>query len=196
MTQPWHVLVIAGASGTGKTEASLALAARHGVSVTRLDDVSIAVRRMTTPEHQPALHYWWTHPEAGEWPAERILDLTLAFGEAMAPALEAVLADRLDEPLGAVMEGDWVLPAMAALPALAGAVANGRLRFVFLHEPDEQQLRENLSRREPGHDHTKRARVSWLYGRWLAEEARRHGLTALSVRPWETQLERIAAAIG
>lgn len=142
----WHLLLIGGASGIGRTRAGLDVANRYGVGASRLDDIANAVRRMTTPDQHLDLHYWWTHPEAAGWPAERILRLRLAFARALEPALEAVL--------------------------------------------------EATARREPGTDHTKRARVSWLHGGWLARQAQRAGLLALPARPWTTQLEGILAAIG
>ena len=40
-----------------------------------------------------------------------------------------------------------------------------------------------------------RARVSWLFGQWLAAEALRHGIAAIRARPWDTLAERIEAAI-
>jgi hypothetical protein len=70
-----------------------------------------------------------------------------------------------------VLEGDSLLPSLVASPLLSPAATRGRLRAVLLYEPDAAQLLDNLTRREPGSDHTKRARVSWLYGRWLARQA-------------------------
>ena len=54
------------------------------------------LKRMTTPEQQPILHYWDTHAEAIEWTAEKIVDLTISVLQVMAPAIEAVIADHME----------------------------------------------------------------------------------------------------
>ena len=49
--------------------------------------------------------------------------------------------------------------------------------------------------REPaGGPQTTRARVSWLYGQWLKEQAQRYGIPALPARPWDSVFERVIAA--
>ena len=52
------VLLIGGASGTGKTSVSYRVAREHGVGITEFDDVVEALKAMTTPDQQPALHCW------------------------------------------------------------------------------------------------------------------------------------------
>lgn len=39
------------------------------------------------------------------------------------------------------------------------------------------------------------ARVGWLYGQWLKQEADRYGLSVLPARPWNTLFERIIATV-
>ena len=111
----WQVLLIGGASGSGKTSVSYRLAHHFGIGITEADDIHCALMRMTTPEQQPALHYWQTHPEAQQWPAEEILQLFLASCHALAPALEAVIANHLESDVPLVLEGDYILPALATL---------------------------------------------------------------------------------
>ena len=41
-----------------------------------------------------------------------------------------------------------------------------------------------------------RARAYWLFGHWLADEARRRGLPVREPRPWPTLADRIVDAIG
>jgi hypothetical protein len=40
------------------------------------------------------------------------------------------------------------------------------------------------------------ARVRWLHGLWLAEEARRLDLPVLVPHPWETLAQRIVAVVS
>ena len=49
-------------------------------------------------------------------------------------------------------------------------------------------------RRFPNTDAGISACLRWLYGRWLAEQARGAGLPVLAPRPWATLADRIAAA--
>ena len=72
-----------------------------------------------------------------------------------------------------------------------------RVAAVFLYEPDENQILRNFAQREPGAgEQTKRARVSWLFGRWLKEECARYGAIALQPRPWNTLLDRVVETIS
>jgi 2-phosphoglycerate kinase len=186
----WHVLLVGGPSGTGKSAAVAPLIRRHGIGAGEIDDLMAAVRAMTTPEQQPMLHYWSTHAESREWTAEEIFELTLTTAEALAPAVEAVVASHLDAGPPVIMEGDYLLP------ALAGRLSSAAVRAVFLYEPDESQLIANYLDREPSAGpQPMRARISWLFGQWLATEAPRHGVAAIPARPWDTLGERIEAAI-
>ncbi len=114
----------------------------------------------------------------------------------MAPGLEAVIANHLESQTPVMLEGDFIHPALAAQTAFAGLPNAGQVRAIFLDEPEEQQLIANFTQREPdGGIQTTRARVSWLYGQWLIDEARRFGLPVLASRPWDTTLDRIVAAL-
>jgi 2-phosphoglycerate kinase len=192
----WEVLLIGGASGSGKTSVSYRLAHHFGVGITEVDDFQVILEHMTTPEQQPVLHYWNTHPEAIFLPPEKMVEQGIAVSEVLSRALEAVIANHLESRAPIVLEGDFILPALAALPAFLNEPNNGRVAAVFLIEPEEAQLRENYLLREPERgEQAHRARVSWLYGQWLQQEAERLGLIALPARPWESVFERIVSAL-
>ncbi len=192
----WQVLLIGGASGTGKTSVSYCLAQYFRVGITEFDDFQVILEKMTTPEQQPALHYWRTHPEAIYLPAERIVENGIAIGEAMQPALSAVIANHLASHSPVVLEGDFILPSLAIQPAFDDEPNNGRVQAVFLVEPDEEQLLHNYTNREPeSGEQRKRAQVSWLFGQWLLREAQHANVPIVLARPWETAFERILTAI-
>ena len=193
----WEVLLIGGASGTGKTSISYRLARDHGVGITEFDDVVEAVKAMTTPAQQPALHHWDTHPEAMAWAPEQIVDLTQQVCRQLHPAAEAVVANHLDTDVPVVLEGDQLLPRLVTQARFGGIPAAGRVRGVFLVEPDQEQIAANLTAREPGGgDMTVRARVSWLFGEALRAECERVGVPVVNPQPWETLLERVRAALA
>ena len=47
--QPWHVLLICGASGVGKTRVSYPLARHFGVGITEVDDFQVVLERNGSP---------------------------------------------------------------------------------------------------------------------------------------------------
>ena len=115
----------------------------------------------------------------------------------MAAGLEAVIANHLESQTPVMLEGDFIHPSLAAQKSFAGLANDGRVRAIFLHEADEQQLLTNFLQREPDSGpQSTRARVSWLYGQWLKEEAERYGLLVLPARPWDTLFERIIATLS
>jgi hypothetical protein len=121
----------------------------------------------------------------------------LMVGQVMASGLEAVIANHLETDTPIVLEGDFIQPALAAQTTFAGLPNAGQVRALFLYEADERQLIENFLRREPQHGpQVKRARVSWLYGKWLTHEAERFGLPTLAARPWATLFDRIVATLS
>ena len=192
----WDVLLLGGASGTGKTRLSYPLARHYGAAIMEVDDFTTLLEQMTTPEQQTVLHYWKTHPEAVQWPAEDILEQHLALAQVLGPGLEAVIARHLENRSPVVLEGDYLLPALVARSHFAGIPAAGRVCGLFLLEPEEIQLRRNMQGREPeAGEQDKRAQVSHLYGQWLTEEAASYDLAVLSARPWETLLERAVAVL-
>ena len=193
----WQVLLLGGASGTGKTAISYRLAQYFGIGLTEVDDFQVLLERMTTPEQQPALHFWRTHPAPDQLSATEILEQGLTIGPVMAPGLEAVIANHLESNTPIVLEGDFIHPALAAQNTFSGIPNDGQVRAIFLHEEDEQQLLMNFAQREREQGlQAKRARVSWLYGQWLKHEAERYGLAVLPARPWDTLFDRFLAALS
>jgi len=60
MRRDWTVTVVCGASGVGKSSVAIPLAARYGVPLGETDDIVTALKTITSPDDQPALHYWDT----------------------------------------------------------------------------------------------------------------------------------------
>ena len=186
----WEVFLLGGPSGTGKTSVSYRLAQHFRIGITQVDDFQVILERMTTPKEQPVLHYWRTHPEAAQMAPEEIVKLTIAVGQVMTPALEAVIANHLESQAPIVLEGDFILPVVTTL------FSKSQVRAIFLYEESEEQLRQNFLQRESELGlQAKRAQVSWLYGQWLKQEAERAGALALPARPWHDLFERILAAL-
>ena len=193
----WQVLLLGGPSGSGKTAVSYRLAQYFRIGITEIDDFQVLLEQMTTPEQQPVLHFWRTHPAPDQLSATEIMEQGLAVGQVMSMGLEAVIANHLESQAAVVLEGDFIHPSLAAQKSFAGLANEGRVRAIFLYEADERQLLTNFLQREPDSGlQSTRARVSWLYGQWLKEEAERYGLPVLPARPWDTLFERIIAELS
>jgi 2-phosphoglycerate kinase len=190
----WHVLLIGGASGVGKTQVSYRLAQHFGVGITEIDDFQVILERMTTPEQQPVLHLFPTNPDAFfRMDEDQKLAFALSYSEVMSEPLEYVIANHLGEsPI--VLEGDFLLPSLAVQPSYDGISAAGRVRALFIYEDDEDQIGRNYLARE-GEPQPGRARASWRHSEWLRQEAARLGVPAIASRPWETVFERALVAL-
>ncbi len=185
----WDVLLVGGASGTGKSSVSYRLARQFDAGITEIDDLHAAIVNVTTPEQLPLVHHWRTHPEAQALDAEQIVDLLVAVSRAMAPAVRAVVAQHLESRTPLVLEGDYRLPDTVEV--------HPRVRTVFLYEDDEARLLGNFAAREPEvGPQVKRARVGRLFGERLRDACQLQGVPALPARPWDTLLDRVCAAIA
>ncbi len=193
--RPWQVLLLGGASGVGKTSVSYRFAQHYGVGLTEVDDFQVILEGMTTPDQQPVLHYWRTHPdEARRMDEEQHLAHMLAYSRVMCAAVELVIANHLDSRTPIVLEGDFLLPSLAAQSAYNNIATEGQVRAIFLYEGDEQQILRNYHQRE-GEEQRRRARASWRHSEWLRQEAERLGIPTIPARPWNTVLTRVVDAL-
>ncbi|MDX2005364.1 MAG: hypothetical protein SFU83_08820 [Meiothermus sp.] len=160
-----------------------------------VDDFQVALEKLTTPEQQPLLHFWRTNwDEFSGWSDEQHLSHSIQVRrEVFQPAIEAVIANHLGAGRPVILEGDFLLPELAAYPSFNGETNNGRVRGLFVYE-DETQIASNFLSRE-GQEQSKRAHTSYLYSQWLRAECERLGIPAVSSRPSNTLLERAVAAI-
>jgi 2-phosphoglycerate kinase len=195
--RPWDVLLVGGPSGAGKSSLAYPLAREQGLPVLEIDDIICALQAMTTPEQQPELFYWQTHPGALAAPADEIMRQGIALTAAVEPALAAVVGNHLETNMPVVIEGDFLRPSFAVQSRYADQSAGTRVRGIFVMEDDPGQIVANYAAREPdAGDQKVRAEVSVAWSRWLAAEAQRHGVPAIASRPWTDLIARAYAALG
>ena len=188
MRAPWIVTLVCGASGAGKSCVARPLAARYGVPLAEADDIVTALQAITTPEQQPMLHFWETHPEFRSWTPTRIAARHFEVADALRPAYAAVIADHVEFAAPVVFEGDYLLPELAT-------EAGPAVRAVVLDEQGEDQIIANYLRREPGGPQNDRATVSALVSAELARRARHCGVPVVPARPWGDGLDRVDKAL-
>ncbi len=196
--------MIGGPSGIGKSTVAQQLGLRLGVPWLMVDDLRLAMQRsrVALPEHTEALYFFEETPGVWDLPPERLRDALIAVGEVMSPAVEVVVENHIDTASPAIIEGDGILPSLWTRPGVRYRAAAGLARGVFLVEPDEDAILANFrvrGRYEDGRTEEglrSDARAKWLYGGWLAAEARRYGLPVVEPRPWGTLPDRILTAVG
>ncbi len=194
-SRDWHILLIGGGAGVGKSTLALQLARHFGVGLTEVDDFQQVLEYMTTPEQYPAVHAFRQDPE--RWLAmsdARKLDAIRAYCDVMSEALDPVLSNHLFDGIPSIYNGDFISPCFAARESYNGRPSEGRVRALFLYD-DAAQIDRNFQSRE-GSPQPDRARISALYSAWLRQEATRLGHIALPARPWKTLLERALAALS
>lgn len=180
----WDVLLIGGASGSGKTSISRPLARFYGIDLVRVDDFQVLLEAITTPESLPAIHYWKTHPEWWKEGANATVSQLIDVGRALMPGLSAVINDHLVENIPMILEGDFILPELSV------SFNNPKVKSVFIYEPSKEQILHNYLIRE-GELQQYRSDVSYLYGNWLAEDCAKRGIPIIESRPWDNLMKRV-----
>lgn len=206
----WDALLVAGCSGVGKSRVARRIARRSGASVLQIDDIRLALQRVTTPEEQPALHYFLCERDVWQHETEVAVQGYIGVAEALAPAIEIILAHHLSAPRPdrLVIEGDSILPRLATLASIPGGAHDGssvttagRVRGVVLYEADPVAILANLRARGRGiaaytpAEQEAQARASWRYGLWLRDEAIRLRVPTVPARPYASLVPRVLAAV-
>lgn len=195
MQPSWTVLLLGGASGVGKTSVSYRLAQHYGTGLTEVDDFQVVLEHMTDPGQYPVFHYWRTHTEeARRMDGDAQLAFYLRYATTLEDALALVVGNHIETRMPTVLEGDFILPSLAARTRYGEEPSEGQVRALFLYEDDEAQIARNYRQRD-GHEQPQRAQISRRVGEWLRAEAERLDLPAIPARPWETVLDRAIAAI-
>ena len=194
--RPWDVLLLGGASGTGKSTVSYPLARHFGVALMEADDFTTVLERMTTPRAAP-------HPALLEdAPGGHALARRGHPGAALGgrPGLTGPRWRRSSRGTWkAGRRPSWraticCLPWRLRLTSPGCPPRGGCGRSSWSKTTSAAWCRTSWGREPEAGEQDMRARVSWLYGQWLQEEAQHYGLAALPARPWDDLLDRVLAA--
>jgi 2-phosphoglycerate kinase len=191
--------MIGGSSGVGKTVVARELAKHLSISLLLLDDIRIAIQQVTTFETNPELHIFLNY-RAEQWRnSQSIYADLITVGRAMAKPLNAIVDHHIKVPsVGPIIiEGDGILPSAGNQIYEQKEVCS-----IFIVEQSEEQLLKNLQSRGRGFNDGGEleqkgfAHASWLYGQWLAQEAKKLGLLVINAQPHQTIFERLLSSIS
>jgi 2-phosphoglycerate kinase len=179
------VLLIGGPSGVGKSTVAVQVAKRLGAAWLQVDDLRLALARCGVPVPNADAVATFDAPGG-----------LITLGDSMAPAIEVVIENHVDQRNPLVIEGEGILPSLFDRPSVRARATNGHARAVFLYEADEDAHDANMQSRKVGLSRRAHARKNFRYGEWLKEEAGPRGLPAVRARPWDTLADCILATSG
>jgi len=184
----WTVLIIGGASGTGKSTIAYALAKHYGISVLEFDDIKRTVETMVNKSAEtkklfPAIH----DPDGDNWQNLGI-EWNVNWLKAVSMEMEEFLVElvnrHVDEDIPFIIEGDFILP--EPVKPLLGE----KVKALFVQEADAEQITRNYQAREGGDAQSLRAEISVTYNNWLKKSCEDLGIHLLESRPWDSALQR------
>lgn len=201
----WIVLLIGGASGTGKSTVAKAIARQRDADWLQVDDLRLALQwsdvRLPDDNATEALYFFERTPDVWQQSAERLRDGLIAVGEVMTEAIAIVIGNHLAQGDAVMIEGDGIVPSIVEHPDLQAFLVTGQLRIVFVAPTSEDELWRNMLDRGRGvpdkgtADLRRIAEMNWLYTAWLVREAEKHSIPIVTTQPWDTLSERIVTVL-
>ena len=199
----WSVLLIGGASGTGKTTVAKTIARELAITWVQVDDLRLALQwsdvRLPSDDATEALYFFERTPNLWSLPAARLRDGLIAVGEAMTEAIAIVIGNHIAQNDPVVIEGDGILPAIIDHADLQGHTASGQLRTVFVSPTSKDELLRSIIDRGRGvpdrsaPELRRSAEMNWRYAEWLEREAMARAIPVVETQPWASLPTRILA---
>lgn len=189
LERKWTVLLIGGASGTGKSTLTYNLGEYYGVNVMEVDDIHLTVEKVTTGVDYPAIHYWNQGINWKEIGVEQNVQWLQDVSREMRPILKALIERHLEDQVPIILEGDFIDP------RILDDIQSDQLEGLFVYEDNLNEIIRNYMSREGGEPQEYRAKISVQYGKVIAEYCEKNGVRRLDARPWDTSLNRAITCI-
>jgi len=181
----WTVLLIGGASGTGKSTLAYEIAKFFKVNVLEVDDIEKIIKATSPKELFPFLNYWDTGIDWENIGVDGNINWLINVSKEIIPALKAIVQRHIEDNVPIIIEGDFINP------EYTNSFNNNCVRNIFVIENDQNQIIQNYFQREGGELQNYRAKISVEYGKWIKNECEKMEIQCFEPRPWNTQLERI-----
>jgi len=180
----WTVLLIGGASGTGKSTIAYELAKYYEVNVLEIDDIVEGLKSVTNKDILPEIHYWDNGVNWMDIGVEGNKNWLIKVSKEINPVLKAVTDRHIADNLPIIIEGDFISPEFIF------SLNNVKVKSIFLIEPEKEQIIQNYFNREGGEFQNYRAEISVEYGKWIKNECINLGINYIESKPWENLLNR------
>jgi 2-phosphoglycerate kinase len=185
-----EVILIGGASGTGKSSIAYELGKLLHMNIVQVDDFQCLVEAATKECDYPVFHYWKNHfEEACRQSIEKKLEIMTSYADELSVFLNIIVKNHLEEKRPMILEGDFISPCLCK-KLLEDASIKGRVACIFVTEDSKDQIIKNYEMRE-GSIQEERAELSFHYNNWLKEQSQGTDIKLISSRPWETAVQRI-----
>lgn len=185
LKRDWKVLLIGGASGTGKSRLATELGSLFNMNVLEVDDFCQGVKAITSSATHPALHYWNSGIDWREIGVEGNVEWLKSVGKEISKAMDAIIKNHVASDAPIIIEGDFIHP------DLCHWINHPDVELIYVFESEEEQIIQNYSAREGGAIQSYRASISVAFGEWLKAECIRREIPVISSRPWDNQTLRV-----
>lgn len=180
----WTVLLIGGASGTGKSTLAYEIAEFYKINVLEADDIYITMETVTAKDDFPAIHYWNTGIDWKSISVDGNINWLKNVSKEMSVVFKEIVNRHIEDKLPVIIEGDFISPEFAS------SFDNPDVQSLFLYESDKNQIIQNYLSREGGEAQDFRAEISCKYNDFLLAACKKYGIKTINSKPWTTVLER------
>lgn len=195
------VLVILGASGTGKSTVAESLSRRLGRTWLQCDDLRLMLQfsGLLRQEAEDCLNIFLA-PDAWKLSTSDLVDGLIRVTELLEPALRVIIHSHVVTDAPMILEGDGIHPRLAIGDVLRPLVDDGTIRFCCLSTPPKDVLLANMVARNRGMDglgdeeRAAQATVYSAFGAWLEHESGKAHIPIVPSLPHESLADRVLAA--
>jgi len=180
----WIILLIGGASGTGKSTLAYEIAKFYGINVLEIDDITQALKSLTNKDILPNIHYWDSGINWMDIGVDGNKNWLINVSKEISTALKAIVDRHLEDNLPIIIEGDFISSELIL------SFDKEKVKSIFVIEPEKNQILQNYFNREGGELQNYRAEISVEYGKWLKNECINLGINYIEPRPWDSLLKR------
>lgn len=189
------VLLIGGASATGKTNLSKQLAEKLGFRIIKVDDIRYFMQHVVSKDEYPSLFRLYSHDSdiVLKNTEEFLVNSYLDIGQLLAPGINCLINKYTKhESGGVIIEGIDIYPNFIIIED------PNNVKSIFLYDEFDSLLERNLNRNR-GHFskefYNKETTVQKALSDIIVEQAKSKGMITIKSSPASTLLSRVLEVI-